>query len=123
MGARLFAITDAVTETGRGAYQHKLNNGYYSHGKILSGSALTMHGAFLILMKQAAIAPEMALRMCGTTAARLIGCGMHWGRIGAGSAACFPVLNNEREIECLLSEPGSGAPSLVAAPYVVGRIV
>jgi N-acetylglucosamine-6-phosphate deacetylase len=43
MHERLFAITDAVTETNEGFYQHTLDGDKYTANGILSGSALTMH--------------------------------------------------------------------------------
>ncbi len=42
MGERLFAITDAVTETHEGYYTHTLDGDKYAANGILSGSALTM---------------------------------------------------------------------------------
>ena len=40
MKERLFVITDAVTETDKGYYQHKMAGDKYESGGILSGSAL-----------------------------------------------------------------------------------
>src|SRR3990170_2181428 len=42
MKERLIVITDAVTETDKGGYQHHLAGDKYEAGGILSGSALTM---------------------------------------------------------------------------------
>jgi len=66
MGARLFAITDAVTETTEGYYKHHLEGDKYTSNGILSGSALTMHKAFYNLVKYCDISIEEALRMCST---------------------------------------------------------
>jgi N-acetylglucosamine-6-phosphate deacetylase len=41
MGKRLFCITDAVTTTNIGPYQHQLVGDKYENNNVLSGSALT----------------------------------------------------------------------------------
>lgn len=46
MGNRLFAITDAVTETDSGPYQHQLAEDKYECNSVLGGSALIMQQAF-----------------------------------------------------------------------------
>jgi N-acetylglucosamine-6-phosphate deacetylase len=45
MQQRLFAITDAVTTTTQGYYQHQPDGDKYAAANILSGSALTMYKA------------------------------------------------------------------------------
>ena len=51
MGSRLFVITDAVTETKEGFYQHHFEGEKYTSNGILSGSALTMYKAFRNLIE------------------------------------------------------------------------
>ncbi len=64
LGNRLFAITDAVTTTTEGWYQHHFQGDHYTSNGILSGSALNMHKAFVNLVQKANIKIEEALRMC-----------------------------------------------------------
>lgn len=66
MGSRLFAITDAVTETQEGYYLHHFEGDKYTSNGILSGSALTMYKAFRNLAEHCGIHPQEALRMCST---------------------------------------------------------
>ena len=101
MGNRLFAITDAVTETDTGFYQHQMEGDkYVSHG-ILSGSALTMHKAFVNLVQQVEIEAEEALRMCSLYPAELLG--IKRGRIAPGQAAHFVVIGNDLELLDVIS--------------------
>lgn len=95
MGNRLFAITDAVTETDSGPYQHQLaGDKYESHG-ILSGSAISMYQALINLVYQVRIEPDEALRMCSLYPAEVLGCQKQYGRIAPGYTAQFVVLNND----------------------------
>ncbi len=73
MGERLFVITDAVTETNSGYYQHHLVGDKYESAGILSGSALTMSKAFKNLVTYAGVGVEQALRMCSLNPAKVIG--------------------------------------------------
>lgn len=72
LGDRLFAITDAVTTTTEGYYQHKFEGDRYTSNGILSGSALTMHKAFVNLVKKANVPIEKALQMCSLYPAHVI---------------------------------------------------
>ncbi len=63
LGNRLFAITDAVTTTTEGWYQHRFEGDRYTANGILSGSALTMQKAIANLVHKADIPIEEALRM------------------------------------------------------------
>jgi N-acetylglucosamine-6-phosphate deacetylase len=110
MEGRLFAITDAVTETSDGPYPHTIADGYYTSGGTLSGSAISMHDAFKNLMEEAAIAPEEALRMCSSYPAKVIGLD-RYGYIEAGAAASFLVLDAGWNLVEVISEPGSRSPS------------
>lgn len=72
MGERLFAITDAVTETQAGPYPHQLNGDKYEANGILSGSALTMLTCLQKLHFHANIELGEAIRMCSLYPARVI---------------------------------------------------
>jgi N-acetylglucosamine-6-phosphate deacetylase len=74
MKDRLFCITDAVTETNTGAYQHQLveeGDRYESHG-ILSGSALTQLKSIRNLVDQVGLELGEAIRMCSVYPARIL---------------------------------------------------
>ncbi|HEU4469516.1 MAG TPA: N-acetylglucosamine-6-phosphate deacetylase [Flavisolibacter sp.] len=98
MGERLFAITDAVTETSEGPYRHRLATDRYECEGVLSGSALSMHNAFTNLVRHGGIEMGEALRMCSVYPAKLLGCTEDYGRIGEGSLAQFLVLDQELNI-------------------------
>ncbi|HEX5150267.1 MAG TPA: N-acetylglucosamine-6-phosphate deacetylase [Parafilimonas sp.] len=72
MGERLFAITDAVTETREGFYKHTLDGDKYTANGILSGSALTMNKCVKNFVEQCNIEVGEALRMCSLYPARVI---------------------------------------------------
>ena len=72
LGERLYAITDSVTETTEGWYRHRFEGDRYTANGILSGSALTMHQAFLNLVKEASLPTSEALRMCSLYPARVV---------------------------------------------------
>jgi N-acetylglucosamine-6-phosphate deacetylase len=98
MGERLFAITDAVTETTEGAYRHHLAGDKYECNGTLSGSAISMHRAFTNLVEKAGIAVEEALRMCSLYPARVLGLSHQYGRLAPGNAAQFVVLNKQLKL-------------------------
>ena len=64
MQERLFAITDAVTETTTGDSLHYLDGDKYRADGTLSGSALTMAKCLHNLVHHVGIGLEEALRMC-----------------------------------------------------------
>lgn len=72
LGERLFAITDAVTETESGPYPHLLNGDKYEANGILSGSALTMLTCLQKLHWHAKIELGEAIRMCSLYPARVM---------------------------------------------------
>ncbi|HEX2682847.1 MAG TPA: N-acetylglucosamine-6-phosphate deacetylase [Ferruginibacter sp.] len=84
MKHRLFAITDAVTTTSTGYYQHQPDGDKYTAGNILSGSALTMHKALQNLVNHAGIGLSEALRMCSLYPAQVIGLDDKLGKIARG---------------------------------------
>lgn len=93
MKERLFAITDAVTETSQGFYPHQLTGDKYESEGILSGSALTMHKAFVNLVRHVGIPVEEALRMCSLYPARVMQIDDRYGKIAQGYAAELIVLD------------------------------
>lgn len=94
MKQRLFAITDAVTETAEGLYRHSLKDeDRYECNGVLSGSALTMHRSFLNLIAKAGIETDDAYRMCSLYPAEVIKLDHLYGKIAPGYAAQFLVLD------------------------------
>ncbi len=102
MQERLFLITDAVTETSEGAYQHLLKDDrYVLPDGTLSGSALTMIKAVSNCINEAGIEFDEALRMASlypARAAQLHG----FGKIEEGYRADLVILSNEREIKAVI---------------------
>jgi N-acetylglucosamine-6-phosphate deacetylase len=97
-GERLYAITDAVTETNEGPYQHQLAGDKYQCNGVLSGSALSMHKAFKNLVEYAGIDVEEVLRMCSLYPAQVLKCDDQYGRIVPQAAGQFLVLDKQLEI-------------------------
>ncbi len=98
MGERLFAITDAVTETTEGYYKHTLEGDKYTSNGILSGSALTMHKCFTNLVKHCGIPVEEALRMCSLYPATVINMQQSLGTIKENYKADMVVLDNDLQL-------------------------
>lgn len=98
MGDRLFAITDAVTETTTGPYQHHFIDDKYECNGTLSGSAISMYTAFYNLVNKVEIKVEEALRMCSLYPARALGIEYQYGKIAPGFAAQFVVLNKQLDL-------------------------
>src|SRR5678809_1584435 len=103
MEQRLFVITDAVTETDKGHYQHHLVGDKYESAGILSGSALTMIKAFQNLVKHAGVEIEDALQMCNLHPANVIGKGGELGRIDRGFKSKMIVINENLEFVKMIS--------------------
>lgn len=93
MKNRLFVITDAVTQTATGHYQHELAGDKYEAAGILSGSALTMHKAMLNLVNHCGIEMGEAIRMCSLYPARLMGLHHELGIIKKGYKAKLVAIN------------------------------
>ena len=102
MGPRLFAITDAVTETTQGYYKHHFEGDKYTSNGILSGSALTMHKAFYNLVKHCDIPVEEALRMCSTYPAMALQMVDRMGVIKENAGANMTVLDKELQFKQLI---------------------
>ena len=102
MKERLFVITDAVTETGKGDYQHQLVGDKYEAAGILSGSALTMAKAVKNLVNHAGVELDEALRMCSLYPAKVIKLEEEYGKLNKGYKANLVVLDEEMEVKKLL---------------------
>ncbi len=98
MGDRLFIITDAVTETTEGPYQHTLNVDKYESNGILSGSALTMIQGVKNLAEKCSIPPAEALRMASLYPAKAIGSDHEIGKIEKGSTDEIILLTGELDL-------------------------
>lgn len=102
MKERLFAITDAVTDTTEGYYKHQLAGDKYEAAGILSGSAMTMTKALQNLVRYAGIDLAEALRMCSLYPARVMNLEDRLGRISMGYQSGFVVMDRNLEIISLL---------------------
>ncbi len=95
LGERLFFITDAVTPTPEGEYQHVFKGDRYTlPDGTLSGSALTMMQCVKNGVYEAGIELEEALRMASLYPARLLQ-GSRMGRIEKDYEASFVVFDAE----------------------------
>jgi N-acetylglucosamine-6-phosphate deacetylase len=102
MKDRLYIITDAVTETDKGHYQHiKVGDKYESMG-ILSGSALTMNKAVRNLVKYCNVDAGEALRMCSLYPAQLMNLDHSLGKIKPGYKSTMVALNDNFDVITLL---------------------
>lgn len=95
MPDRLFAITDAVTETTEGYYKHQFDGDKYVSNGILSGSALTMHKCFTNFVNNCDIPLEDALKMCSLIPAKVIGKDNELGYIREGYAVNFIAMDEQ----------------------------
>lgn len=102
MKERLFAITDAVTDTSTGPYRHERSDGKFECNGVLSGSAISMRDAFVNLVKKAGIEAGEAHRMCSLYPAEVLGCDQTIGKIAPGAQGQLAVLNSALEFEELL---------------------
>lgn len=98
MKERLFAITDAVTQTAEGYYPHSFAGDKYESNGILSGSALTMSKAVKNLVQHCNIEIEEALRMCSYYPAKLMQMENEYGIIKPGAVASMVVMNDIFEV-------------------------
>jgi N-acetylglucosamine-6-phosphate deacetylase len=102
MKERLFVITDAVTETDKGDYQHQLAGDKYEAAGILSGSALTMAKAVQNLVNYTGIELGEALRMCSIYPAKVIRSDMDLGKIDKGYKANMVVMDEKMGVKKLI---------------------
>lgn len=101
MKDRLFVITDAVTGTTGGYYQHELAGDKYETAGILSGSALTMGKAVQNLVNFAGIELGEALKMCSLYPANLMNLPL-LGNIKKGTASSMVVMDEKLEVKHLI---------------------
>ena len=92
MQQRLFAITDAVTTTTEGYYQHQPDGDKYTADNILSGSALTMYKALQNLVNHSGIELAEALRMCSLYPAQVMQLDNQIGKIASGYKASMVLI-------------------------------
>lgn len=95
MGERLFCITDAVTTTSTGLYQHQLVNDKYESAGTLSGSALTQLKSIHNLVQQVGISLDEAIKMCSLYPATLMQKETISGRIEINKNANLLLLSAE----------------------------
>lgn len=100
---RLFLITDAVTETTRGNYLHRLEGNRYTSNGILSGSAVTMLQSVKNCVTKAGIELNEALRMASLYPAKVVGIDHHHGMIQKGYGADFIMLDKELDVVLAVS--------------------
>jgi N-acetylglucosamine-6-phosphate deacetylase len=99
MGERLFFITDSVTETNIGAYQHRLNNDHYCTADgTLSGSAITLLQGVKNANLYAGIRLEECIRMASLYPAKAIGIQKDYGSISPGRIANMLLVNKDLEL-------------------------
>jgi N-acetylglucosamine-6-phosphate deacetylase len=109
---KLFLITDAVTHTDRGIYQHRLETGqasaaggratmdrYVMPDGTLSGSALTLLRAVMNCVNECDIPIEEAVNMATLYPARVLGESNRKGQIAQGFDADICILNLDFEVE------------------------
>lgn len=95
MGNRLFFITDAVTNSDQGGYQHIFKGDRYTlPDGTLSGSSLTMMQSVKNVIQHAGIPLEEALRMASAYPAELLKTPTRYGKIAPGFAAEFVVFDD-----------------------------
>ncbi|RYE28126.1 MAG: N-acetylglucosamine-6-phosphate deacetylase [Sphingobacteriaceae bacterium] len=95
LGDKLFIITDAVTESNEGVYQHKFNqNHYVMPDGTLSGSALTMLKGVQNLVQFAAISLPEAINMASLYPAQLLKDELK-GAVKKGCRADFIVFDTD----------------------------
>lgn len=95
---RLYLITDAVTETNTGHYQHTLDGDKYTSNGILSGSAITMIRSVKNCITKAGIDLNEALRMASLYPAKAIGINNRIGMIHKGYEESFVFLDKNLDV-------------------------
>jgi N-acetylglucosamine-6-phosphate deacetylase len=105
MNERLFIITDAVTETTEGGYQHVFKGDRFTLlNGTLSGSALTMMRGVQNLVTKVGIDLEEALRMASLYPAQVVGLDKELGRIEKGYKADFVVIDQALDVVKVILE-------------------
>ena len=100
LGEKLFLITDAVTETNEGLYQHILQNDRYTMPDgTLSGSCLTMWQAVKNCVEFANIELSEALKMGSTYPSQVIKKDDRLGFIKSGYDANFIIFDEKLSVQ------------------------
>jgi N-acetylglucosamine-6-phosphate deacetylase len=95
LNERLWLITDAVSETSAGPYQHVFKNDrYVLPNGTLSGSALTMMKAVKNCVEHVGIDIDEALRMAALYPARVLGIDNKTGLVERNYEASFVVFDS-----------------------------
>jgi N-acetylglucosamine-6-phosphate deacetylase len=97
MGERLFCITDAVTSTSTGPYQHTLVGDKYESAGTLSGSALTQIKSMNNLVNEVGVELGEAINMCSLYPARVMQKENITGTIELNKKADLLCLNTDRQ--------------------------
>jgi N-acetylglucosamine-6-phosphate deacetylase len=98
MGDRLFCITDAVTTSSSGFYQHQLVGDKYESAGTLSGSALTQLKSVNNLVEQAGIDVGEAVKMCSLYPAQVMQQKGISGKIEVNENADLLCLSADRQL-------------------------
>ena len=98
MGDRLFCITDAVTATHTGIYQHALNGDKYECDGTLSGSALTQIKSMNNLVNEVGVDLGEAIKMCSVYPANVMNIAGINAHIGINENANLLCLSADREL-------------------------
>jgi N-acetylglucosamine-6-phosphate deacetylase len=98
MGDRLFCITDAVTTTTSGLYQHVLNGDKYESHGTLSGSALTQLKSINNLVNEVGIDLGEAIRMCSVYPAKVMNIAGISSQIGINENADLLCMSADRQL-------------------------
>lgn len=103
MGDRLFIITDAVTDTNTGPYQHQRVGNKFESAGVLSGSMITMAEGVNNLIDQVGIAEAEAFRMASLYPASVMGRADITGRIAVGEQFFAVMMDDDRKVLGVLS--------------------
>jgi len=99
LGDRIWLITDAVSETSIGPYQHVFKRDRYTlPNGTLSGSALTMMKAVKNCIDHVGVNIEEALRMGSLYPAKVLGIDNKTGLIERNYEASFVVFDNDLNV-------------------------
>jgi len=91
---KLFCITDAVTETKKGPYQHKKTGSFYSRNGALSGSCITMPKTFKNLIDKVGLSVQESINMCSNIPGEVVNKVKDRTKLKIGKAARFNILEN-----------------------------
>jgi N-acetylglucosamine-6-phosphate deacetylase len=103
MGERLFCITDAVTATNSGIYQHQMAGDKYESAGVLSGSSLTQLKSVNNLVNEMGIDLGEAVRMCSLYPARVMKRSEITGKIAVNENADLLCLTADRHLINLIT--------------------